>query len=288
MTPISLPANVPPRFYRGGAAIAAFRGMREEAQRAPEDWIASTTALFGGGAGGLSLLPDGRTLRDAIQADPIAFLGPERVAEFGPDLGLLVKLLDAGERLPVHVHPDRSFASRHLGCRYGKTEGWVVLGTSGSEACVYLGFREPVPAQTLTRWVDEQDEAALLGALHRIPVAAGDTVLVPAGVPHAIGAGVFVLELQEPTDLSVLLEWKGYDLADPAENPSACGSSTICAPRRGWTRPPTAGVCSHRKRTPTSGRRSSWCRTSSRCHGRYPWWWSSRERVALPRSRGTR
>ena len=50
----------------------------------------------------------------------------------------------------------------------------------------------------------------MLGALHRVPVAAGDAIFVPAGMPHAIGEGLLIVELQEPTDLSVLLEWEGF------------------------------------------------------------------------------
>jgi mannose-6-phosphate isomerase class I len=49
------------------------------------------------------------------------------VARYGADPALLVKILDTGERLVVHFHPDRDFAARHLGSRYGKTEAWIIL-----------------------------------------------------------------------------------------------------------------------------------------------------------------
>jgi len=55
----------------------------------------------------------------------------------------------------------------------------------------------------------------MLGQLHKLTVEAGDAVLVPAGTPHAIGEGVFAAELQEPTDFSIMLELKGFDI-DPA------------------------------------------------------------------------
>ena len=64
------------------------------------------------------------------------------------------------------------------------------------------------------RWVDAQDHDALLGALNPVAVSAGDAVFVPAGVPHAIGDGILIAELQEPTDLSILLEWDGFGIAD--------------------------------------------------------------------------
>src|SRR6266540_1834889 len=54
----------------------------------------------------------------------------------------------------------------------------------------------------------------LLGSLHRLVVRPGDIVFVPAGVPHALGAGALIVELQEPTDFSVICEWKGFPI-DP-------------------------------------------------------------------------
>ena len=128
MRPVLLPPNGVPRFYRGGPAITALRGVRFEGDRVPEEWIGSTASVFGEGELGLSRLPDGTLLRDAIRAAPEDYLGPAHVARFGPDPALLVKLLDAGERLPVHVHPDGAFAGEHLGTRFGKTEAWIVVG----------------------------------------------------------------------------------------------------------------------------------------------------------------
>jgi mannose-6-phosphate isomerase len=211
--PIPLAANQPRQFYRGGEQIAAFRGEPAPDDHRPEDWVASTVSLFGGDEG-LARLPDGTVLRAAVRADPEAWLGAEHVASYGPDPAVLVKLLDAGERLPVHCHPDRAFAARRLGCRYGKTEAWVVLGTTGGDPRVHLGFSRDVRREEVDAWVAGQDAEAMLGAMHAVPVAAGDALLVPAGTPHAVGAGVFLVELQEPTDFSVMLEWASFGLAD--------------------------------------------------------------------------
>jgi mannose-6-phosphate isomerase len=215
--PVLLPPNGIPRFYLGGPAIAALRGTEPAGERVPEDWVGSTTTVFGDDELGLSRLPDGRLLRDAAAADPVAFLGPEHAARRGADPALLVKLLDAGERLPVHVHPDDGFARDALGTRYGKTEAWIVVATTRPDASVAAGFREDVDAATLERWVRDQDHAAMLGALNPMPVAAGDAIFVPAGTAHAIGDGVLIVELQQPTDLSVLLEWDGFGIADETE-----------------------------------------------------------------------
>jgi len=217
MRPVVLPPNGIPRFYLGGPEIAALRGGEPAGERVPEDWVGSTTTVFGDDELGLSRLPDGTLLRDAAAADPVAYLGPHHAARRGPDPALLVKLLDAGERLPVHVHPDDAFARRTLRTRYGKTEAWIVIATTKADASVAAGFRADVAPETLERWVREQDHDAMLGALNPLPVKPGDAIFVPAGTPHAIGDGVLIVELQQPTDLSVLLEWDGFGIEDEDE-----------------------------------------------------------------------
>jgi mannose-6-phosphate isomerase len=245
MKPIQLGPNQPPRFYRGGSGIAKLRGSPWSECFAPEDWVASTTTLFGRPSDGLTRLPDGQLLRAAIAADPIGYLGRAHTERYGPDPALLVKLLDAGERLPVHCHPGRDFAHRHLGCRYGKTEAWIVVGTAGPGATVHLGFRRPVDTATVAGWVSAQDTDVLLGALNRVEVTSGDAILVPAGLPHAIGAGVLLVELQEPTDLSVLLEWDGFALDGAAEGHLGLGPELAlsCLDTSGWDRTRLAGLC---------------------------------------------
>jgi mannose-6-phosphate isomerase len=239
MKPVKLGPNQFPRFYRGGPAIAALRGSGPSGDHLPEDWVGSTTAAFGADAAlGPSRLPDGRLLRDALAADPEGFLGPAHAAAFGPDPALLVKLLDAGQRLPVHCHPDRAFARRHLACPYGKTEAWVIAGVPGRNGVVHLGFRSAVPAVTVAGWVAAQDAGAMLAAMNALPVVPGDAVLVPAGVPHAVGEGVFLVELQEPTDFSVLLEWDGFALDGEADGHLGLGFDLAlqCLDRSGWGR----------------------------------------------------
>jgi mannose-6-phosphate isomerase len=215
--PVELPPNQFRRFYAGGARIAALRGLPRAEDHLPEDWVGSATTAWGQDTEGLSRLDDGRVLRDVLQAEPDALLGPAHVGMWGSDPHLLVKLLDAGERLPVHFHPGRAFAREHLGLRYGKTEAWVILEAEPG-ATVHLGLRDTIEPKAVRGWVGAQDADAMLAALNRVEVAAGDTVLVPAGTLHAIGAGILLLELQEPTDLSVLVEWKPFGVDDGPEH----------------------------------------------------------------------
>lgn len=209
MDVVSLPANCPPdRFYRGGRRITGFRGVAPGGDHEPEDWVASTTTLFGEPELGRTTLPGGVPLVDAVRADPVGWLGDTHVQRHGADTRLLVKLLDAGQRLPVHAHPDGAFADEHLGRAHGKAEAWFIL----SPGVVHLGLTDDVDAGELRRLVDIQDTETLLGLLHRVPVAPGDVVYVPPGVLHAIGEGVFIVEVQEPEDLSILLDWRDFDL----------------------------------------------------------------------------
>lgn len=257
MTVFALPANQPETFYRGAGRIAAFRSApvlsagktaplpagktapEDSLAGRPEDWVGSTTSRFEAAPAGLSTLPDGRLLAEAIAADPRWWLGPGRDA----DTGVLVKLLDAGQRLPLHVHPDRRFAADHLASPYGKTEAWVIV-SAAPDAVVHLGFARDVGAGELAGWVREQRIGDMLAATNRVPVRAGDAVLCPAGVPHAIGAGILLVEVQEPTDFSVLLEYEGFDLDGPADGHLRLGYDLAlqCVDRGGWDAERLAGL----------------------------------------------
>jgi len=206
--PVLLPVNQFDHFYRGGDRIGTLRRGPGGPQR-PEEWIGSTTARFGQAPQGFSRLSDGRLLIEAIEEDPTAWLGPDHVARYGTSTEVLIKLLDLNQRLPVHLHPNREFSRTHLGLTHGKTEAWYVLeAPEGAE--VGVGFKEAMSLEQVSNWVRDRDSAALLGALRTKVVRSGDAMLVPAGLPHTVQAGVFVLELQEPTDLSILLEWQDF------------------------------------------------------------------------------
>lgn len=203
-----LPVNQFDHFYRGGDRIGALRHGPGGPQR-PEEWLGSTTERFGQSPAGLSTLADGRLLRDAIEADPQMWLGSAHIERYGSSVEVLVKLLDLGQRLPVHLHPNRAFAKEHLGLAHGKTEAWYVLDAPPG-ARVGVGFAEQMSLEQVRTWVGNRDSAALLAALRTREVKPGDAMLVPAGLPHTVQDGVFVLELQEPTDLSILLEWADF------------------------------------------------------------------------------
>jgi mannose-6-phosphate isomerase len=225
IVPAKLPSNQFDHFYRGGDRIGALRHGPGGPMR-PEEWIGSVTTRFGATEQGLSKLPDGAYLKDAIASDPIGWLGEEHFSHFGLSIEVLVKLLDPDQRLPVHFHPNKAFAKAHLGLDHGKTEAWIILEAPAG-AGVGLGFKERQNKEELLELVRSQDSSALLASLRRSEVSVGDGIFVPAGVAHAIDSGIFVLELQEPTDLSALLEWEGFAVDGTKDGHLGLGFETV-------------------------------------------------------------
>ncbi|MEP7369422.1 MAG: hypothetical protein ABI662_07195 [Dermatophilaceae bacterium] len=132
--PLVLAPNLIEHFYRGGARIAALRGIQTTSERQPEEWLAATVSRADTELIGLSRTTSDELLRDLVSTDHASWVGPEfAAARNDSDVGILVKLLDAGQRLPVHVHPGRGFARSHLDCPYGKTEAWFVLEAPASD-----------------------------------------------------------------------------------------------------------------------------------------------------------
>ena len=153
-------------------------------------------------------------------------MGEEHVNTYGTSTELLVKLLDPDQRLPVHFHPNRAFAKKHLALNHGKTEAWIILDAPAG-AHVGLGFKNEMKKSEVHAMVDARDATGLISSLQQFEVKKGDAILVPSGVPHAIGAGIFVLELQEPTDLSALLEWNDFAVDGTVDGHLGLGFDTV-------------------------------------------------------------
>ena len=213
MKPVQLAPNTLRSFYSGVGRIAEFRHDATVERDHAEDWIAATTTRFGSTDLGHTRLTDGSTLAAEFDTAPDVWLGPSYTAHYGAVGTVLVKLLDAGERLPLHVHPDRPFAAKHLDSPFGKSEAWLILHAEPG-AGAHLGFRRDLDTAELDRLVADQQVEELLAACNEVPLRTGDVVFCPGGVPHAIGAGVLILEVQEMTDFSIMLEWAGFPL-DP-------------------------------------------------------------------------
>lgn len=121
-----------------------------------------------------------------------------------PRFPLLFKFLDASRTLSVQVHPDDALAARHDPPDSGKTEAWVVLAAEPGSR-VYAGLRPGVGREELASAVRDGVVESLL---HAFEPRVGDCVLIPAGIVHALGAGLVVAEIQQSSDLTYrLFDW---------------------------------------------------------------------------------
>ena len=214
--PIRLVQNRIYRGYPGGREMCRFRGEPATPDdMRPEAWVGSTTLTTDhdrhpGGRLGLAQVRldngDCPYLKDLIGADPQGLLGAGHVARFGPNPAVLVKLLDAERQLGLQCHPDRAHAKAAFQSDFGKVECWYVLDVrqdSPEPPYLLLGFREGVTRERFEALYRQGDIPALEKLCHKIPARPGDMFHVGAGVPHAIGPGCFVIEVQEPSDITV-------------------------------------------------------------------------------------
>lgn len=214
---LRLPPNRVWRTYSGGLMLDRMEGRASPMDGTfPEDWLGSTVravnpnrevkdeglarVVFSGGEA---------VLADLVAADPEYFLGAAHVRCFGTNPMVLVKYLDSAVRLPFQVHPTVEFSRQHLNADSGKTEAYYILSTRPEVAdpYIYLGFQHPPSRQELRRQIIEQDIAAMEKCFDKIFVQPGDVYVVPGGLPHAIGGGVLMVEVMEPTDFVARVEF---------------------------------------------------------------------------------
>ncbi len=114
---------------------------------------------------------------------------------------LLAKLLFTSAPLSVQVHPTDTAARASGRFASGKDEAWHILEAT-PDAKVWIGFQEPVTASVLRA---ASADGTVLSLMHRHAARVGETFLIPAGTVHAIGAGLVLLEVQDPIDVTYRL-----------------------------------------------------------------------------------
>ena len=202
------------RVYSGGSGIDRLRGASNcEDGHFPEDWIASTSLAnnpqYEKADQGLSWveLPEGNILfRDYLARDPEETLGHEHLEKFGANAALLMKILDAAEQLPIQCHPSVPDAQKYFNSDFGKTEAWYVIATrevNGVKPYLLAGFNENLNADLFKSEALNGVFTTGQDMLHKIEVKPGDCLLIRGGFPHAIGCGVTLIEVMEPSDLVI-------------------------------------------------------------------------------------
>lgn len=154
-----------------------------------------------------------------VAAGPLAGWSLERlVAEHGPELlgrhwpqehfPLLLKFLDAHSALSVQVHPDDAHAATFSPAQCGKSEVWMILAAEPGSV-LYAGLKRGVDRLALQRAIAAGE---VVDCLHAHRAEPGDCFWLPAGTVHALGAGVMVAELQQPSDCTFrLFDWGRRD-----------------------------------------------------------------------------
>lgn len=157
----------------------------------------------------------------------------------GHSLPFLAKLIDTALPLSVQVHP----ADDPVTGASGKEEAWVIL-EADEGAAIHVGLRDGVDAEhlaarTRAAVADATAGHALLGCLERVEVAAGDTILVPARTPHAIGGGILLAEIQQPADCTY--RFFDYGSGRPIHTDEALATTAIDARPLRWSPGGSAG-----------------------------------------------
>jgi len=210
------------RSYKGGKILDKIEGKENpQDSNFPEDWIGSTTRAVNPDRDqyineGVSVLTTGELLTDIIRTNGKEIFGQDHIEKYGNNTQFLTKFLDAADRLHFQVHPTSGFSKQHLNSSNGKTEVYYILDIREevSEPYIYLGFQHPPDRQSLSRMIENQDIEELKKCFEKIEVRKGDVFIVPGGLPHAIGEGVFMIEIMEPTDFVARIEFErgGYKL----------------------------------------------------------------------------
>ena len=136
----------------------------------------------------------GKSLSEVYASEAQAVLGYEPMAD--EKFPLLVKLIDAREKLSVQVHPDDAYAKLYENGELGKSEAWYILAAEES-ASLIVGLKEGV---TRDDFIEALKDGRLEQVLNELPVKAGDVIDIPAGLVHAIGGGIVLAEVQQNSD----------------------------------------------------------------------------------------
>lgn len=178
--------------------------LRKYGMEIPDDLTIGEALVTANDAGVSDGFGVGRTLGEIISDDPARRLGERGLKMVGGRslFPLLVKLIDANQDLSIQVHPDDEQAASLD--RLGKTEAWHVLDARPG-SFLYLGLNDPDDLDSFATAADRLDGSSA-SHLRAIEAHAGSTYLLPAGTVHALGAGVIVYEIQQPSDVTYRLD----------------------------------------------------------------------------------
>lgn len=177
----------------GGTRLRTEYNQQSDAQKVAESWM-------------LSSHPDGPST--IVNGEYEGMLLPEYLAKAGrevfgtdcnkfPDFPVLIKLIDAKDRLSIQVHPDDDYARAHGG-EFGKTEMWYIVDCEPG-ASLYYGFDHPISKDEFRQRIENN---TLEEVLNKVLVHPGDVFFIESRTLHAIGAGILIAEIQQSSNLT--------------------------------------------------------------------------------------
>ena len=195
----------------GGRRLLDDFGKEVKGESLAESWECSThpegVSLVAGG------VHEGQRLDVVLRNNP-EYFGTHPVQKYGQSitesgqLPILVKLIDAKQKLSVQVHPDDEYAGKKENGQHGKTEFWYVMEAARNAELVY-GLHHDVGAKELEESIRE---GTVEKYLRKVPARKNDIFMVEPGTVHAIGAGILLAEIQQNSNLTYRLY--DYDRVD--------------------------------------------------------------------------
>ena len=179
----------------GGDKILPYKGIKSDLTNIGESWeisgVSSDQSIVAGGEyDGLSLSELTNTLKGKL-------LGENNYKRFGNEFPLLIKFIDAREPLSIQVHPNDELSwQRHQ--KKGKTEMWYVVDTDPN-ANLKVGFSQAITPEEYEAKIADN---TICDVLRDYTISKGDFFFLPAGRIHSIGAGAFIAEIQQTSDVT--------------------------------------------------------------------------------------
>lgn len=179
----------------GGNKIISFKQLDADMEQVGESWevsgVKDNESIVANGQ------YEGMKLNDLVALLKGDLVGKENYERFGNEFPLLIKFIDASKQLSIQVHPNDEQA-KAKGLKRGKTEMWYVM-ESAPDATLLSGLKRTITPEEYKAMVEND---TITDALCEYRVGEGDVFYLPAGRIHSIGAGTFLAEIQETSDVT--------------------------------------------------------------------------------------
>lgn len=179
----------------GGNKIISFKQLDAEMEQVGESWevsgVKDNESIVANGQ------YEGMKLNDLVALLKGDLVGKENYERFGNEFPLLIKFIDASKQLSIQVHPNDEQA-KAKGLKRGKTEMWYIM-ESAPDATLLSGLKRTITSEEYKAMVEND---TITDALCEYRVGEGDVFYLPAGRIHSIGAGTFLAEIQETSDVT--------------------------------------------------------------------------------------